>query len=715
LPKKDNPLYEQNTPVESKDSLNKLIAETAKKKYKNVKKKVETYDLGLDTLFKVPRMKFETHIDVNSYFIYGIPENMVTDSSHKFNSGVQGIAQSEIFQMPLKCTWSYGSPTANPQTQNYFKVEFDKPALQARNAAISDFKKKIADQLIEEYEEERVRTKERLLGQLKIPIKPNLLDDTLSWKPYTMTQNLLMDTMNIERPRFSRSGNLDLAEFQPELEYSKDSIADEFLAKSMDSLSKRLDGIEQLLSKLKEIKNLRTSKDMASKFPQTKSSHFLESIGAFQLGQTNPNFSAIAIARIPVNGIYFQLTNETKELSILHGQVCLTIPLSNDQKSKLFNQFAQDVIPTNKNIGDRVSAFSYAISKTKNSQHNLCFSYGLDKIYTNDSINKRFTTGNNVVLEFNGFWKRENSRLEYYIAQSGYSPARIAGEESTLFKSSYSNSWSGGLKNILKIKLLRSKVKLDAKYVGLDFVSLANPFLRGDQLKFNASMNSQITPKLNSTIVLARNYTGLQNRTVNSKSNVLCVIMNYTISNNWISNISVSKNDVEYWYNERKGWNANTNFNVNVSHSRNNGKLYVLSNFSSSCSTFNSDTISSSYFQSGYQLTLNQGKRNEFQHSSDFYSVSGSVDGWNGWNLVNSETVKLQFKKTSVQVTAKSIFSESHLRMGGSLGLKENFTQTFGLSVNAETVILEDFILPEYKVMASKQPFRISINALYHF
>ena len=444
---------------------------------------------------------------------YGFPSDMNPYRSSVGTYYIKGKAEVQPLGVPVLIEGNYYQYSVRPETQNYFRVSFDKNSFKEQvkakqKACLSsiDSKRESLTQM-KGFSKADLGAYSYSLGQTGFELPgsgyyngtenyDDLLQNPLSNMelPGTSLPDLELNPdvhLNLNAPpdsvQLPDSLSQDISGLSNEAKLKQDSLINGvMLAKS------RLDSIDQTISSLNKYQSI--VKDGGSTYTKGLKDK-LQHIQKFQLGQTNPFFSTFMLSGVPVNGVTVQYESKTREFNFTHGQVITPMWAPLTQRQDVVRNILGDVIPAWNNIGDRITSGTWAITKTEDLEVHFGGLYGLDKFRDLGTapLEGGYTyPARSGVGEVSGLWKlNPDHEFKWAYARSEYFESNGASEVSTNADKASSGGnafqlgWNGSF-----VKT-NTQVKLEWSRIEPLFRSLGNPFLRDDMSKLTGSISQK--------------------------------------------------------------------------------------------------------------------------------------------------------------------------------------------------------------------------------
>ncbi len=450
--------------------------------------------------------------EISLLYQYGFPTDMNVFRNTTGSAIVHGNVLFQPIGVPMKMEGNYNQFSLRPESENYFRFSFDRNAFKEQMkskreeclGSIDSAKKDLTglkrdskiefasfnyalfdegyslpgmDEFtgIEDYDDfvTGLPSTQSVPGNFESPViseivpndnlvAPNMVSDS------TISQEALLD-QNIDQDRMD---SLLRGAGQAKLRIS--------------NLNEEIDKLERYEQMVKSGREIPTIPGVSKGFREK-----LQYVQKFQLGQTNPSFSEFMLAQVPVNGVTIQYESPTREFNFTHGQIVAPVWAPLNQRQSVMRNLIGDVIPAWNNIGDRVTAGTWAIKKTKELEVHFGGLFGLDKFLESGLSNQErsILPSRNGVGELVVLWKPlSGHEFMFGYGQSFFVDSRKDSEASE-------NSQLNGIRgNAFKLgwKGAWPKLNLETKFewtrVDPMFKSLGNPYLREDQSRLSGTL-----------------------------------------------------------------------------------------------------------------------------------------------------------------------------------------------------------------------------------
>jgi hypothetical protein len=684
--------------------------------------------ITIENQFELSNYQLNRNVSMSGFFestyFYGIPQGM--NSSIGMGGGLitNGNFSIDLGKTPLKFEFRYLEPALAPGTDNFFRLSFDSEKYKENMKLQKDLKLKVNEGIVDSLRSERVNSIKKLIAidneALQQPLGIDK-DSIIISKPDLSTG--FNGIPSLERP----NATIDLNVRNQVESHMQDSVEFESLqlgnnSTTLDSIGNRADSLRMSIVKYEHELNIREKyrkqvtsgsvngivKGRASKFEDIASR-----IDKLQVGQINPSFRNLIVAGLPMNGFLLKyVSKEKKEYHFIHGQLIAINPIYSTTQIKFLNGFIQDFVPTSRNIGDRISALSFSI--VKNDFLDISFT----GLFAEDRYSNTAVPNSGDVNSRNGAYgillrKRTLRHGEFVleIAQSSFINSSMSAEntngERTLSGGCGRFEWS------LNTKDNKFKLKAQSKLTTPQFLSLANPFLRGDQ--WRSDMHTQI--KISKKIQVEAGLGQISSNLINNKYGVISnfiyktgftlrpskqllskIIFNYSeISKRFemfngpkevqtrIAQVLLSSS-----YNKRVK-NNYYNYNISINYFRSIND--TLSDFLLDNRLFWDAEIEKLGLISAEIGVINSRLDNELEKYSLFGASLSKVVGDKLNLLVGSRLTSHKLNQWNV---------------GWKLELVKRFRRNVSFSMSAERIVLDGFIDSEMKKVYSEFPYRFT-------
>lgn len=459
--------------------------------------------------------EFESHLPLFQFnpsgqlrvgYEWGVPSDLNSRRQGDGQYFASGNITQEIAGLPIKLSGQFFQFASRPQTQNFFRIEFDAAALKQQQQerinskrALLDDRRKALSQQLSEFDQQ-----EALLNSMELPHVRDAYINNAQF-PSFPEKPLGLNSLTTDIPSALLLPSISSDQLTPAVpnmtlpnQWMKDSLQRVvFLQEERERIRAARATIQDSLHILDEYD---TALDSLERTPDVRSAKpafdkWLSSIQKFQLGQVNPSFSTFLVAGLPVNGVYFRSSNEKRDVDFVHGQLIADQWMPNDRRARWLQEITQDIIPVRGNIGDRITSGMVSLWKQGTNQLNVGMLYGIDKWIDpteNTTSSPLFRQSRNGVIELNGkIQLTKHQQLEIAYAHSGTQSSLEPENSATTQKVTRISNGAAHGKWSFQLPKRQLEIFAKGRLVSVGFRSLGQPFLREDQSRAETGIKKQ--------------------------------------------------------------------------------------------------------------------------------------------------------------------------------------------------------------------------------